>query len=229
MLENQAARELEEDLLPLIPNGFAMGLGDHSSLRSFVLHPLEEALLSPRAKSKKRKEFIMGRAAAHAALRNMGATARAVGKGKFGEPAWPEGTIGSISHKDDLALAIVGSKDKCRAIGVDLETIWDPIAPQIANRICHQSEIPWVFEVSCLSALRMKMIFSAKESIFKALNPLNGVFINFKEIQLRWLEGEKGFVFVLPERMAPHPGDSRSSHVYCIITSHYVSTFFIVW
>jgi len=53
-------------------------------------------------------EFLTGRLAAKYALQNINLQDFVVHQGKHGEPLWPEGVIGGISH--------VGSKKSCHAI-----------------------------------------------------------------------------------------------------------------
>ena len=42
-------------------------------------------------------------------------------KGRDGEPIWPFDIVGSISHKDAIAVAAVGKKKRYKGIGVDIE------------------------------------------------------------------------------------------------------------
>ena len=224
-----AVEQIKERLLPLLPEEFAMGIVDRRSLDSFSLHPLEAACLGPRAAAKRRKEFIMGRAAAHAALKNMGRAAAAIVKGKVGEPVWPAGVTGSITHKDGSALAVVAPTHRCRTLGVDMESAVDPVHPGISRRVCHPKEIQWVFEDEAALSFRLKLIFSAKESIFKAVNPLKGQFVSFTDIQLQWRKEKKRFHVNLPQKVRRNVSPYIPSPVNCVITNHLVVTLFVLW
>ena len=175
--------EIERRLSSLLPEGFALGVADRNSAHPYSLHPQEACFVSPRAAAKRKKEFFMGRAAAHEALRNLGKPVEPVGKGPSGAPIWPESVTGSITHKDDMALAVAAPAELCKAVGVDLETVADHVSLGISRRVCRPEEIPWVFEEPSSFDLRLKLVFSAKESVFKAVNCFNNGFVSFSDIQ----------------------------------------------
>ena len=62
------------------------------------IHPEEERILSPRACPTKRNEFALGRAAVRHALLELGEDYVPVLRGGYGEPLWPDGILGSITH-----------------------------------------------------------------------------------------------------------------------------------
>lgn len=223
------AVQIENCLVSMLPLGFYMGIADRCAIEEFSLHPIEAACLSPRATSKRRSEFIMGRAAAHAALVKLGKSASGIGKNRSGAPIWPPDIVGSITHKNDAALAIVAPTQRCRGVGVDIESADDPIKLDISRRICHPEEIPWVVKDHTLSTLRLKLIFSAKESLFKTLNTFNGGVFSFTDIRLRWDEKQKWFDIGLPEKVHRTLSFKTLSPVRCGITDHSVVTFFVLW
>ena len=64
------------------------------------------------------KTYILGRCAAH---RDLQTEIVPILKGRDGEPIWPFDIVGSISHKDAIAVAAVGKKKRYKGIGVDIE------------------------------------------------------------------------------------------------------------
>ena len=223
------AVQIESRLVSMLPQGFYMGIADRRAIEGFSLHPIEAECLSPRATSKRRSEFIMGRAAAHAALVKLGRSVSGIGKSKSGAPVWPPDIVGSITHKNDAALAIVAAAQRCRGVGVDIESANDPIELDISRRICHPEEIPWVVKDHTLSTLRLKLIFSAKESLFKTINTFNRAVFSFTDIRLRWNEERKWFDIGLPEKVHRTLSFKTLSPVRCGITDHSVVTFFVLW
>lgn len=221
--------QIESRLMRMLPQGFSMGVADRCTIEGFSLHPIEVKSLSPRATSKRRKEFIMGRAAAHAALAKLGKSVSGIGKSKSGAPVWPQDIVGSITHKNDAALAIVAPAQRCRGVGVDIESVTDPIEPDISRRICHPEEIPWVVEDRTMSTIRLKLIFSAKESVFKTVNTFNGAVFPFTHIRLRWDEKQKWFDIALPETLHKLLSFATPSPVRCGITADSVVTLFVLW
>ena len=221
--------QIESCLVSMLPQGFYMGIADRCAIEEFSLHPIEAACLSPRATSKRRKEFIMGRAAAHAALVKLGKSTSGIGKNRSGAPIWPPDIVGSITHKNDAALAVVAPTQRCRGVGVDIESADDPINPDISRRICHPEEIPWVVKDHTLSTLRLKLIFSAKESIFKAVNPYSGDFVSFTDIRLKWCEAQGEFDVTLPQKVLQNISPYTPAPVSCVITGHWIVTLFVLW
>jgi len=56
----------------------------------------------------RRKHFYLGRTAAHNAISSLlGQDKTPILKGKRGEPIWPEGIIGAITHTGKIAIAAV--------------------------------------------------------------------------------------------------------------------------
>ena len=94
-----------------------------------------------------------------------------------GAPQWPEGFVGSISHSKDLAVACMYPGHEVRSVGLDTESIMSPArAEQLRSQILHPRE-DWVS-----SPLELTLVFSLKESIYKALHPLLQRFIGFQEV-----------------------------------------------
>jgi 4'-phosphopantetheinyl transferase EntD len=154
--------------------------------------PEELACLSPRAVDSRRREFLRGRAAARLALQSLIGHAPPVGRGAHGEPLWPAGVVGSISHTRELAVAAVGWHAQVAGIGLDVESRDRRVAAGVAARVCLPEELRWVEssdEATGAPAdplLRLKMVFAAKEAIYKALFPVEQVFLGFKDAELRW-------------------------------------------
>ena len=97
-----------------------------------------------------------------------------------GPPGWPDGWCGSISHSQDRAAAVLAPTSQVRSLGLDLEfRIADDTAARIRSSILHpqeetQLQADWVDTLT--------LIFSFKESLYKALNPLLNRFIGFQEV-----------------------------------------------
>ncbi|MFL1486302.1 4'-phosphopantetheinyl transferase superfamily protein [Marinobacter sp. LN3S78] len=117
---------------------------------------------------KRRCEFVAGRMAALDCLIMIEPKREPViDIGSGGEPLISLGHI-SISHTEDLAVAVV-SRGRHRILGVDVEVV-SPGADNeyLLSRICAKSELA---VIKCFGDvdLAATIIFSAKESIFKAL------------------------------------------------------------
>ena len=173
--------------------GFAVKSND--SLGEFTLSSQEAALISPGAIKKRRDEFILGRAACHSALKQIGfLTPPPVLKGNKNEPLWPDGYIGSLTHSSGIAVCAVCSRHNSTGIGVDIEEIFSDVDQGVFDLVCGVSERSWVEQNPDDKILRFKQIFSAKEAAFKAFFPTAGQLLDFKDSSLVWAEREKCFI-----------------------------------
>lgn len=162
------------------------------TLRRLAVTGVEAGAALERAVPKRRAEFAAGRHAAALALAHYGCFAR-VSRAPGGEPCWPSGFCGSISHGGGVALAIVARNDAYRSLGVDVERVIAPVqAAEIASRIMSQHEFA-VFHQGLpgMSANEhLSLGFSAKESLYKCLNPLAQEFIEFEAARVLRVEAE---------------------------------------
>jgi 4'-phosphopantetheinyl transferase EntD len=193
-----------------------------------LLHPEEELLVSPRAAAKRRREFLLGRTAAHGAIRSLlGDSPHPVRKGASGEPLWPEGLVGSITHSGDTAAAAVGRRREAEGIGIDLEDLSKRVSFQISRKVCTEKELRWVqgTEDPGEKNLRLRMLFSAKESVYKALFPAGRIFLGFQDAELAWEPRERRFLGRLLKQSGPAYPCGRAFAVGCRRTREFVFTF----
>lgn len=153
---------------------------------------------------RRRNSFAAGRRAAGRALAESGYRSHALlGMTADGLPDWPPGWIGSISHADTVAGAVVmPTRDAWPVVlGFDLERIVDPgAAAEIACSILPEagpgaSGLPLAEEIT--------RAFSAKEALYKALYPQTRRFRGFEAARAVWRrdgpQGEVGLDLVLTE------------------------------
>lgn len=156
------------------------------------LHREEVGILSPRACRRKQIEFTSGRAAAHLALREIGFLSPSpVLRGQKGEPLWPEGVMGSITHCYPWSVAVAIRYPNLFATGVDLETTERMKGADISELVCGSAELEWLRSGNLNE--RLTMIFSAKEAIYKAFYPLCQRYIDFKDVELTWVPSQSCF------------------------------------
>jgi enterobactin synthetase component D len=150
-------------LRPRLP-GIGFGIATAADYQQLPLYP-EEAQHAQNMWARRRCDFWMGRSAARRALADLGVAAEAVRADKRW-PTFPPGTVGSVSHSGEIAVSIVGSAERFRSLGIDLEL--HPLPATAASLVLGPREIHWVSEGVCTCA----EAFSAKEAAFKALDPL---------------------------------------------------------
>lgn len=148
------------------------------------LFPAEEALVA-RAVEKRRAEFAGSRACARAALERLGHDPAPILSGERGEPLWPEGAIGSITHCDGYRAAAVARSSELRSLGIDAEP-HAPLPKGLLGDIAWEEELPHLSELTRLDpAVHWdRLLFSAKESVYKAWFPLARRWLGFEDARL---------------------------------------------
>lgn len=127
------------------------------------------------AVNKRKSEFFAGRYCAKQALAEYNINDYTIYALKSRAPSWPKGYIGSISHTSDSAYSIVATSTEYSGIGIDAEDILSN--QQIINIreiITTDSEFNFIQESLLDINIAFTLVFSAKESLFKALNPIVG-------------------------------------------------------
>lgn len=147
----------------------------------------EEAATLTRAVDKRRREFTTGRICAHRALEALGVPAVPILPGERREPLWPAGVVGSITHTAGYRAAAVarGAAGSAVSVGIDAE----PNEPTPGGVL---REISLPAERDMLTALGRehpavcwdRLLFSAKESVYKAWFPLAQRWLGFDDAEL---------------------------------------------
>jgi 4'-phosphopantetheinyl transferase EntD len=99
--------------------------------------------------------------------------------------------VGSITHCDDYCAVVVAPQSDIAGIGVDVETA-APLEASVQEFVCSAREIEQIDTLmrTGLTAAS-KLIFSAKESIYKCLYPLTRIDLDFHDIDVV-LDVERG-------------------------------------
>ncbi len=142
----------------------------------------EERAVVRNAVAKRRNEFLTGRACARRALAQLGLPAQAVPVGPRGEPCWPDGVVGSITHCQGFRACALALADSVLALGIDAEPN-EPLPPGLLADIAMAEERPWLRRLAreAPEVSWDRLLFSAKESIYKAWYPLTGHWLGFED------------------------------------------------
>jgi enterobactin synthetase component D / holo-[acyl-carrier protein] synthase len=149
--------------------------------RDALLFPEEETAVG-RAVDKRRREFITARACAREALAQLGHPRQAIPAGPKGEPVWPAGVVGSITHCDGYRACAVGRKEEWVTIGVDAEPNL-PLPDGLLGDIALPDERELIRDLSrrVPGTHWDRLLFSVKESIYKAWFPLAERWLGFED------------------------------------------------
>ncbi len=156
-------------------------------LPAAALFPAEEAFIG-RAIEKRRREFTTARTCARAALARLGLPPVAIVPGAGGAPQWPSGIVGSMTHCDGYRAAAVARDRDVLTVGLDAEP--DAALPDgVLDAIALASERAGLAALA--SALPGpcwdRLLFSAKESVYKAWFPLTGRWLGFEQAAITFI------------------------------------------
>ncbi|WP_405808610.1 4'-phosphopantetheinyl transferase superfamily protein [Streptomyces sp. NBC_00210] len=147
-----------------------------------ALFPEEEALIAESVDAR-RREFGTVRACARTALQRIGIPPAPILPGLGGAPQWPDGIVGSMTHCSGYRAAAVAHAADLVTIGLDAE----PNQPLPNDGV--EESVTLAEERGRLRALAAyrpevcwdRLLFSAKESVYKAWFPLTGRWLDFDE------------------------------------------------
>ena len=155
---------------------------------------------------KRQAEYLMGRLAAKHALSciefaDPGIT---IAINEHRAPIWPLGIVGSIAHDKSTAMCVIARESTAPMLGVDIECLLSAsVARQISSTVHDQQELA-LFQASGFTPnIITTLLFSAKESLFKALYPAVQCYFGFEETRLHQVDHQQQcLVFRLQETFA---------------------------
>lgn len=149
-----------------------------------ALFPAEAATLG-RAVDKRRREFTTGRICAHRALAALDVPPVPILPGDRREPRWPAGVLGSITHCAGYRAAAVARVGVVASLGIDAE----PDAPTpggVFGEVTVPAERPMIDDLARAhpGVCWDRLLFSAKEAVYKAWFPLARRWLGFTDAEL---------------------------------------------
>ncbi|HVH81793.1 MAG TPA: 4'-phosphopantetheinyl transferase superfamily protein [Stellaceae bacterium] len=163
-----------ERLLPAAVSVVACRGDDPNAVLLAEERPLVEGAVAARL-----AEFATARHCARVALRRLGVPDGPILRGPKREPIWPEGIVGSLTHCAGFRAAAVARAAEVVTIGIDGEP-YEAIPERVRRRVLCEEERAWIASAPA-STHWDRLIFSAKESIYKAWFPLARRFLDFDE------------------------------------------------
>lgn len=143
--------------------------------------PEEEPLIA-KSVAKRRNEFVTVRHCARLALGELGVAPAPILKGEKGEPCWPDGVVGSLTHTEGFRGAVVGRQADVRSVGIDAEP-HDVLPRGVLDAIGLPAERS---ELGALpNGLHWdRILFCAKEATYKAWFPLTHRWLGFEDAHI---------------------------------------------
>ncbi|MFE5738020.1 4'-phosphopantetheinyl transferase family protein [Streptomyces celluloflavus] len=146
----------------------------------------EERELVARAVPQRQKEFGTVRGCARDALAQLGIAPAPILPGPGRAPRWPAGVVGAMTHCNGYRAAAVARSTQLVTIGLDAEPnepVADPGVVDLVTRPEERAQFPRL-AAAHPEVCWDRLVFSAKESVYKAWYPLTGRWLDFEEASL---------------------------------------------
>ena len=149
-----------------------------------TLYPAEAAVVAG-AVQKRRSEFTTARLCAREALAQLGEGPVPLLPGERGAPSWPAGIVGSMTHCTGYRAAAVARAADVYSIGIDAEP-HGPLPDGVLKSVSDATEREHLDALAAIDPGRHwdRLLFSAKESVYKAWYPLARRWLGFEEARL---------------------------------------------
>ena len=172
---NGHLRAVLPDIADLV---YAEMYGDPADLAPL---PEEEPLIA-RSVPKRRNEFVTVRHCARVAMEQLGVQPSPILKGEKGEPQWPRGVVGSLTHCEGYRAAVVGRSEVARSVGIDAEP--HGVLPDLVLEAISLPDERR--EIAALpGGLHWdRILFCAKEATYKAWFPLTQRWLGFEDAHI---------------------------------------------
>ena len=159
-----------------------------------------------RAVPKRRAEYLAGRYLARELLATLGLADFTLLRGEDRAPQWPQGIAGAISHNADTALCAVHRENALGGVGLDVETLIPTArAEELWGAIISETECEYLRAQPQAFNWLLTLVFSAKESLFKALYPQVRSYFDFLDARLVAVDiQQQTFAFELLKHLTPH-------------------------
>ena len=123
-------------------------------------------------------------------------------RGVAGEPLWPDGIVGSITHCPGFCAAAAAPSSIVLGLGIDVE-VYDRFTWDIAAVVCLPEELEALQSVETeVQIATLARIFSAKESVYKCVYPWIERILNFHDIRIRLLPEQRFEAQIVGEMLA---------------------------
>lgn len=159
-----------------------------------------------RAVPKRRAEYLAGRYLARALLAPLGFADFTLLRGEDRAPQWPPGIAGTLSHNADTALCAVHRENGLGGVGLDVETLIPRArAEELWGAIVSEVECDLLRDQPQAFNQLLTLVFSAKESLFKALYPQVRSYFDFLDARVVVMDPQQQtFELELLKPLTPH-------------------------
>lgn len=154
----------------------------------------EEAAHIAHAVRRRREEYACVRHCARQGLAALGIAPAAILSGPRREPLWPHGSVGSMTHCAGYRAAAVARASEVVAVGIDAEP-HQPLPDGVLDVVTREEERARLRELAAADDTTAwdRLLFSAKESVYKAWFPLVKDWLGFEQASIAFDPGRRRF------------------------------------
>jgi enterobactin synthetase component D len=136
---------------------------------------------------KRKAEYIAGRYCALKILNSLGITAYNIFSNEDRSPIWPRNVLGSITHANNYVSVSISNDSNLFGLGRDSEYIFSKVhTKEVGLSIAQNKELNYFKGFS--EEEFFTLVYSAKESLFKAIYPATKCFFNFDDMEMTYLD-----------------------------------------
>ncbi|RUW88212.1 4'-phosphopantetheinyl transferase superfamily protein [Mesorhizobium sp. M7A.F.Ca.US.010.02.1.1] len=169
---------LAEAIAAIAPSGVRIGCrlirdGDDAHLLPGEAHSI------PARQPGMRRASGAARWIAHGLLAELGVGDVAILRSPTGAPVWPDGITGSLAHDDDMAVAAIAPIGDIASLGIDVEPA-QPLPDDILALVTTPADRTDAAD----RHLAGRILFAAKEAVYKAVYPLDRKVLGYEDITI---------------------------------------------
>jgi len=158
--------------------GILIGCREISEGDERALMPPEEPAFASSV-MKVRRASGAARIVARELLAQIGIVGCALPKSETGAPVWPAGVVGSLSHDPRVAVAAIAKRRDFAALGIDVEPA-EALPSEIVDMVVRPEERAEIGD----DLRRARLLFAAKEAVYKAVHPLDREFLDHHDVEV---------------------------------------------
>ena len=147
--------------------------GDENALRAEEVRGISECVVE------RRRASGAARIVARELLQRLGRADCPLPRAASGAPVWPAGVIGSLAHDRRVAVAAVADRRRIDALGIDIEPA-ESLPMDLLDIIATPDERPRLGD----NPIYWRLLFAAKEAVYKAVYPLDRKFLEHHDVQI---------------------------------------------
>jgi 4'-phosphopantetheinyl transferase EntD len=107
-----------------------------------------------------------------------------IAKSSSGFLIWPRGIVGSLAHNAQVAVAAVARQRDFLNVGIDVEPA-EAVDAEVLAAVATEDELEQIQG----APLGGRLLFSVKEAIYKAINPIDGIFLDHHDVHVNLKAG----------------------------------------